>query len=77
MERIKVKLDSSVSQLRTDVEQLGTDMRRMFEQIIGRMDKGKVQVDPVEKDVRSKLGIDSPPFVSGQARVIGESLDEG
>ena len=74
LERIEVKLDSSVSQLRNDVEQLGADMQHMFEQIIGRidqMDKGKVQVDPVEEDVRSKLGIDSPSIVSGQAGVTG------
>ena len=52
-------------------------MRCMFEQIISRMDKGKVQVDPVEEDVQSKLGIDSPPIVSEQTGVTRESVDEG
>ena len=65
LERIESKLDGSVSQLRSEVEQLGTDMRRMFEQIMAKMEAGKHPAEIIEEDSHCKSGIESSQLHSG------------
>ena len=38
LERIEIKFDGSIMQLRSEVEKLGTEMRAMFEQLMAKSD---------------------------------------
>ena len=76
LERIESKLDGSVSQLRSEVEQLGTDMRRMFEQMMAKRDAGKRSVEIVEEDSRCKSSVKSSQLHSGQSMVTMATAED-
>ena len=69
LERVKAKLDGCISQLRVEMEQLGTDMRRMFEQMMLKMEtnNGKHAVESVDEGSRNNLGIESSQLKFGQS----------
>ena len=72
LKRIESKFDGKVNQIRSELEQLGTDMRRMFEQIMSKMDATNTGKKPAES-VNEGSRIDSSEFRAGQFVVTVET----
>ena len=76
LERIEAKFDGGILQLRTDLEQLSTDMRRLFEQVISKVDAGKAAMESAGGGSRGNGSIESAQLKSGQSTVTSIIVDD-
>ena len=76
MEQIESKFDCSVHQLKIDLEQLGTDVCWMFEQMMAKMDNIHTRnklLETIEEGSKSHVEVDSSQLKSGQPVLTGKA----
>ena len=81
LEKVEAKFDGSMNQLRSEMEQLGNDMRRMFEQIMNKMDSsnsiGKQAADSMGEGSKGNAGLEMETLKPDSVGMLVEPLTMG